>query len=156
MRVGAGRGPRTSGYRVATLTARVRFALVLSLAALLGVPAAHGRAAGEKPTAANRAAKDDEGRTLYRKYCGQCHAFKPARAVGFGQDKLKTDPGPSFDHLRVPWGLSVNAIVLAIGGHETIYQKMTWQQLYDVSKWLDLKTKNNTILATITGANFTK
>jgi hypothetical protein len=137
------------------LTARVRLALVVSLAVTLGVPAAHGWAA-EKPSAAAKAAKDVEGRKLYRKYCGQCHAFAPARAVGFGQDKLKTDPGPAFDTLRVPWGLSVNAIVLAIGGHETIYEKMTWQQLYDVSKWLDDKTRHNKILATLTGANFVK
>jgi hypothetical protein len=137
------------------LTARVRLALVLSLAVALGVPAAHGWA-GRSGAAAIDPAKAAAGRKLYRKYCGQCHAFKPARAVGFGQDKLKTDPGPSFDHLRVPWGLSVNAIVLAIGGHETIYDKMSWKELYDVSKWLDDMTRNNKILATITGANFTK
>jgi len=126
--------------------------VLLSLAVGLGVPAAYASVQGT-PSAKT---KDEAGRQLYRKYCGQCHAFKPARAVGFGQDKLKTDPGPSFDHLRVPYGLSVNAIVLAIGGHETIYEKMSWKQLLDVSKWLDGKTKQNKILATITGANFTR
>jgi hypothetical protein len=140
------------------LTARARLLVILALAVALGVPAAYGSSSATPvaPTAAARKAKDAEGRQLYRKYCGQCHAFKPARAVGFGQDKLKTDPGPSFDSLRVPYSLSVNAIVLAIGGHETIYEKMSWKQLYDVSKWLDANTKSNKILATITGANFTR
>ena len=132
---------------------RRRLLVIFALALVLGVPAAYASVAGT-PTATK--AKDAAGRKLYRKYCGQCHAFKPALAVGFGQDKLKTDPGPSFDHLRVPYSLSVNAIVLAIGGHETIYQKMSWKELYDVSKWLDANTKDNKILATITGANFTK
>jgi hypothetical protein len=143
------------------LTPRVRLVVLLSLVVALAVPVAHGWAAQETPVAADpaaakKAAKAEAGRKLYRKWCGQCHVFKPARAVGFGQDKPNTDPGPSFDYLRVPWGLSVNAIVLAIGGHETIYEKMTWQQLYDVSKWLDDKTRHNKILATLTGANFVK
>jgi hypothetical protein len=135
------------------LTARARLLVLLALAVAIGVPAAYGSSSAGPTTTK---AKDAAGRQLYRKYCGQCHAFKPARAVGFGQDKLKTDPGPSFDHLRVPYSLSVNAVVLAIGGHETIYQKMSWKELYDVSKWLDANTRTNKILATITGANFTR
>jgi hypothetical protein len=137
------------------LNARVRLAVVLSVVAALAVPAAHGLAARQGAEALSPKQLVD-GRKLYRKYCGQCHALKAARAVGFGQDKLKTDPGPAFDHLRVPWGLSVSAIVLAIGGHETIYEKMSWKELYDVSKYLDAVTRKNPILATITGANFTK
>jgi len=133
------------------LRAPVRVLVLAALAVVLAVPAAFA-AAGGTPSAKT---KDSAGRQLYRKYCGQCHAFRPALAVGFGQAKLQTDPGPSFDHLRVPYSLSVNAIVLAIGGHETIYQKMSWKQLLDVSKWLDGKTRDNKILATITGANFT-
>jgi mono/diheme cytochrome c family protein len=89
-----------------------------------------------------------KGRKLYRKYCGQCHALKDARAVGFGQDKLKTDPGPSFDDLRVTWIRCVNAIVLSIGGHETISQKLTWQQVADVSVYVARVTRDNTIAGT--------
>jgi hypothetical protein len=143
------------------LGTRVRAVLLLSLVVALAVPAAcawavQGTSVAADPVKAKAQAKDAAGRKLYRKWCGQCHVFKPARAVGFGQDKPNADPGPSFDYLRVPWGLSVNAIVLAIGGHETLYLEMSWQELYDVSKWLDTKTKHNKILATLTGANFTR
>ena len=77
------------------------------------------------------------------------------RCVGFGQDKLKTDPGPSLNSLRVSWNLSVQAIVLAISGHETIQTKMSWQEISDVSAFVEVVTKNHPIPAKITGADFT-
>ena len=91
---------------------------------------------------------------MYRKYCGQCHALKAARAVGFGQDKLKTDPGPSLNSLRVSWNLNVSAIVLAISGHETIQDKMSWREIEDVSTFVENATRDNPIPATMTGADF--
>ena len=129
---------------------RLRFAVVLVLAVALAVPVTAGWAL-RKPATPEVL---EVGRKLYRKYCGQCHALKAARAAGFGQDKLKTDPGPSLNSLRVPWNLSVLAIVLAISGHETIQDKMTWQEVADVSTFVDKVTRGNPILAKITGADF--
>jgi hypothetical protein len=97
----------------------------------------------------------EQGRKLYRKYCGQCHALKEANAVGFGQAKLDTDPGPSLNSLRVSWNLCVQAIVLAISGHETIQSKMSWKEIDQVSAFVEQATKNHPIPAKITGADFT-
>jgi mono/diheme cytochrome c family protein len=129
----------------------LRLALVLVLVTALAVPVATALSA-KRP---KRPVTLEEGRKLYRKYCGQCHALKEARAVGFGQDKGKTEPGPSLDNLRVSWNLSVSAIVLAISGHETIQDKMTWVEIEDVSTYVERVTKNNPIPAKITGADFT-
>ena len=117
----------------------------------LAAPASYAWAVKAPPTKLTL----EQGRKLYRKYCGQCHALKDARAVGFGQDKLKTDPGPSLNSLRVSWNLSVQAIVLAISGHETIQDKMTWKEISDVSAYLEKVTKHHPIPAKITGADFT-
>ena len=149
----AGRG-RSSGptrYCVAALTSRLRLALVLTLLVTLAVPATAAWALKTPPSKATI----EEGRTLYRKYCGQCHALKEAKAVGFGQAKLKTDPGPSLNSLRVSWNLCVQAIVLAISGHETIQSKMSWKQISDVSAFVEVATKTHPIPAKITGADFT-
>src|SRR5262249_32286535 len=147
-------GWRSSGatrYRGATLTPRLRLALVLTLLVTLAVPATAAWALKAPPSKATV----EEGRTLYRKYCGQCHALKEARAVGFGQAKLDTDPGPSLNSLRVSWNLCVQAIVLAISGHETIQTKMSWQEIDKVSAFVQQATKNHPIPAKITGADFT-
>jgi len=149
------------------LTLRVRVAVFCSLAVALAVPVAHGWAARGSASAKDSSAERQSkalldpaklavGRKLYRKYCGQCHALKAALAVGFGQEKLHTDPGPSFNSLRVPFNLSVLAVVLSISGHETIQNKMSWQEIFDVSKFLDQVTRGNPVLATLTGADFTK
>jgi hypothetical protein len=97
----------------------------------------------------------ERGRVLYRRFCGQCHALRAANAVGFGQARLGTDPGPSLNSLRVSWNLCVSAVVLAIGGHETIQGKMSWREVSDVSSFVERVTRGNPIPAKITGANFT-
>ena len=130
---------------------RLRFALALTLVVAFAGSAAAVSAVRPPPTKA----KLEQGRTLYRKYCGQCHALKEALAVGFGQAKLKTDPGPSLNSLRVNWNLCVQAIVLAIGGHETIQSKMSWQEIDAVSSFVEQATKTHPIPAKITGADFT-
>jgi mono/diheme cytochrome c family protein len=137
--------------------------MVLFFVAALAVPVGTGWAATARTAKAEGAPTKpvatpkvmEAGRKLYRKYCGQCHALKAAKAVGFGQDKLKTDPGPSLNNLRVPWNLCVSAIALAIGGHETIQDKMSWKEIADVSTFVAKVTRNNKILAKITGADFT-
>jgi mono/diheme cytochrome c family protein len=133
------------------LRKRFRLSAVLVVVLALAAPASYAWAVKAPPTKLTL----EDGRKLYRKYCGQCHALKDARAVGFGQDKLKTDPGPSLNSLRVSWNLSVQAIVLAISGHETIQDKMTWKEISDVSAYLEKVTKHHPIPAKITGADFT-
>ena len=129
----------------------MRVCLVVSmLLGVLALTAVQGLAARDGGTAAVALspAKYEAGRKIYRKYCGQCHALKVARAVGFGQDKLKTEPGPSFNKLRVPFKLSISAVVLStIGGHETIQHRMRWQEIHDVARWVDQVTKRHPITA---------
>jgi hypothetical protein len=132
---------------------RLRFAVLLLLTVALAAPVAcawalKGPTSGAAVRGKATPAAMIKGRKLYRKYCGQCHVLKDARAVGFGQHKLNTDPGPSFDDLRVTWIRSVNAVVLSIGGHETISEKMTWQEVADVSVYLARVTRDNTIAGT--------
>jgi hypothetical protein len=136
------------------LSRRLRIAAVLALAALLVVPVAVAWAA-KPPHPAATVKQLAEGRTLYRKYCGQCHALKAANAVGFGQARNDTDPGPSLNSLRVPWNLCVDAIVLSISGHETIQDKLSWNQISYVSSFVEKATRGNPIPAKITGADFT-
>ena len=87
-----------------------------------------------------------EGRKLYREFCGHCHALKAARAAGFGQPT--TEPGPSFNDVRVTYNRSINAIVESIAGHETISKEMTWQELKDVSRYVQIHTKRNPLAGT--------
>jgi hypothetical protein len=138
---------------VATLGVGV--VVAVALAVVVPLCAGAGGSAGGAARPPVTAATLEKGRTLYRKYCGQCHALKAANAVGFGQAKLKTDPGPSLNSLRVSWNLCVSAIVLAISGHETIQSKMSWQEIADVSSFVERVTRENPIPAKITGANFT-
>jgi hypothetical protein len=124
--------------------------ILLAVTGALALPAVQGLAAQDAATRveALSPAKYTAGRNVYRKFCGQCHALKVARAVGFGQDKLKTDAGPSFNRLRVPFRLSISAVTLStIGGHETIQHRMRWQELYDVARWLDHVTKKHPQMA---------
>ena len=138
------------------MTRRLRFCVVLVLVVAFAAPVS-GSTRGVAPAAvrpAVTAVSLEKGRKLYRKYCGQCHALKAANAVGFGQERLKTDPGPSLNSLRVSWNLCVSAIVLAIGGHETIQGKMSWAEVADVSSFVEKVTRGNPIPAKITGADF--
>jgi mono/diheme cytochrome c family protein len=132
---------------------RLRFAVLLLLTVALAAPVACAWAATGPPAKqvvrpAATPATMAKGRKLYRKFCGECHALKDARAVGFGDEKKKTDPGPSFDELKVSWIRCVNAIVLSIAGHETITNEMTWQQIADVSVYVARITRDNTIPGT--------
>ncbi len=91
-----------------------------------------------------------QGKALYRKYCGQCHALTAALAAGFGSDKgLGTDGGPSFNDLDVPFNLSIVAVTEQFGGHELVVKRMTWPQLRLVSSFVAAATKTNPYLARI-------
>lgn len=95
-------------------------------------------------------AKYEPAKKLYRQFCGQCHELKEARAVGFGSAKKSGAGelgGPSFDPLRVPWRLSVLAVLGTWDGHQKIMRQMTWKQIYDVAYFIQAATRDHKHLA---------
>jgi len=143
------RSPRRpgNGRRV---TRPLRFLLPLAVAvALAAASAAAGlEAHGASGPTGVGAAKLENGKRLYRKYCGQCHALKAARAVGFGSNNgLGKDGGPSFNSLKVPFELSVLAVRQPFIGHEELYHRMKWAQIKEVSDFVATATRRNPILA---------
>jgi len=120
------------------------FVLSIVLAAVCAGYALAAHSAGD-PSAAT---KQETGKRLYRKYCGQCHALRQARAVGFGSNAgLGKDGGPSFNLLRVPFSLSMSLMSQASNGHERIIHKLKWVELRDVARFIDAATKHNPVLA---------
>src|SRR5262245_43130978 len=90
------------------------------------------------------------GKKSYRQFCGQCHARKEARAVGFGSAKQKgvgEDGGPSFNQLKVSYQMCLASVTMLFGGHEKVIRKMTWQQIKDVSKFVQWATRDHPIVA---------
>jgi mono/diheme cytochrome c family protein len=123
-------------------------ALALALAA---VPAAYSLAAtSPKATATPTLSSASVGKTLYRQFCGQCHALAQALAAGFGSDNgLGQYGGPSFNDLRVPYDLSIVAVTEQFGGHELVVERMTWEQLDEVAAFIATATKGNPYLARV-------
>ena len=90
------------------------------------------------------------GKKAYRQFCGQCHALKEARAVGFGSAKQKgvgEDGGPSFNQLKVSYQMCLASVTMLFGGHEKVIRKMTWQQIKDVSMFVQYATRTHPIVA---------
>ena len=89
------------------------------------------------------------GRDLYRKFCGQCHAFDAARSVGFGSSTsgLGKLGGPSFSNLRVPYAISVRHVTQPTGGHEVVRRRITSKQLHTVAAFIARATRDNPIPA---------
>jgi mono/diheme cytochrome c family protein len=138
------------------LTLRLRIAVLVPMAAVLAAVAvgcaiaARGSTSTQVTAGASAPTQLEIGKQLYRKYCGQCHALTAALAAGFGSDKgLGQDGGPSFNNLRVPYNLSIVAVTEQFGGHELVVKKMTWQQLDQVSKFVQIATAKNPYLARI-------
>ena len=122
--------------------------MVLLLVLALGVPIAHAATAPAKPKVT--AAMMVEGRKLYRKYCGQCHALDDARAVGIGSAKKKgvgEDGGPGFNQLKVSYQMSMASVTGLFDGHDKVIRKMTWKQVHDVSKYVQWATRDHPIVA---------
>src|SRR5262249_27380940 len=97
-----------------TVSARLRVLVFAVLAVALITPAAYGLATAQTPASLNG------GKTLYRKYCGQCHSLLEAKAVGFGtanNSKGGDLGGPSFNPLRVTAQQSKLAIMGVWDGH---------------------------------------
>jgi hypothetical protein len=131
---------------------RLRLVAACALVLFVAVPAASVWArsgsseANEKPSAAVL----ETGMKAYRQFCGQCHALKEARAVGFGSAKAKgvgEDGGPSFNQLKVSYQMCLASVTMLFGGHEKVVRKMTWQQLHDVSKFVQYATRDHPIVA---------
>jgi mono/diheme cytochrome c family protein len=118
--------------------------VVVAVIAAAGTFAAAGRNAS---TATDKPAV---GRQLYRKFCGQCHAMKAARAVGFGSKKksgLGLLGGPAFNELRVPYAISVRHVTQPTGGHEVVRKRITSKQLHTVAAFIAKVTRGNPIPA---------
>src|SRR5262249_3210447 len=112
-----------------------------------GVSAEPSRAA---PSAQPSAEVLDVGKKAYRQFCGQCHALKEALSVGFGSAKQKgvgEDGGPSFNQLKVSYQMCLASVTMLFGGHEKVIRKMTWQQIKDVSKFVQFATRDHPIVA---------
>jgi mono/diheme cytochrome c family protein len=92
----------------------------------------------------------EQGKALYRTFCGQCHALTAAQAAGFGSDKgLGQDGGPSFNNLKVPYDLSVVAVTEGFTGHDLVAKRMTFQQIDLAAAFLAKATATNPYLARV-------
>jgi len=138
------------------LTVRLRLAVIVPMIVVLtavaigcalassGATGKGGKGAAATPT------KLEQGKQLYRKFCGQCHALQQALAAGFGSDKgLGQDGGPSFNNLKVPYNLNIVAVTEQFGGHELVVKRMTWDQLNQTAAFVALATRDNPYLARI-------
>jgi mono/diheme cytochrome c family protein len=116
----------------------------IAVTALLAVV---GRApANADSTAAKPATVTIVGRSLYREYCGKCHALAAALAAGFGS---KNNPlgGPSFNDLRVPYKYSIQAVTEPTGGHEALSRKMSAKQISVVATYIAKTTAHHPLPA---------
>jgi mono/diheme cytochrome c family protein len=136
----------------AIVKAVMRRALFVVVAAALAVSAfaATRSLASASPSAAPATLDLTAGRTLYRQFCGKCHALDAALSAGFGSNTkfgFGEYGGPSFNTLRVPYAFSVNSVAQPTGGHEKVKTKMTAKQLHTVAAWIAKVTRNHPILA---------
>ena len=128
---------------------------LLALCALVVFVAAHSASVLADSSHAAPAAQPstkvlEVGKSAYRQFCGQCHALKEARAVGFGSAKQKgvgEDGGPSFNQLKVSYQMCLASVTMLFGGHEKVIRKMTWQQIKDVSLFVQWATRTHPIVA---------
>ena len=136
---------------VEALPRRTRLILLVTLVLGLGaVPVAHVMAASGPPATNTGPINVVQGKALYRKFCGNCHALKEALAAGFGgNSQLGQDGGPSFDNLKVSANLSIVAVTEQFGGHELVVRRMTWQQIYNVSAFVQQATLHHPYTARV-------
>ena len=133
------------------MSLRLRIAAASVLAVGLSAPAVHAAMTASVP------AKYEPAKKLYRTFCGQCHALKEARAVGAGSDKkggLGEDGGPSFNPLKINSHLSVLAVTGTWDGHQKVVTRMTWKQIYDVAKFIQVATRDHPHVARLPSDEF--
>jgi len=134
------------------VTARQMLCMLVATAAVAvcAVASAHSLAAAS-PAASPATHELTLGKQLYREFCGQCHALAQALSAGFGSaDGLGPNGGPSFNDLRVPYALSLDAVAEPTGGHEIVRTKITMKELTEVATYIARMTHDNPILATET------
>lgn len=132
--------------RSALLLPMVLALLVLGLMAV-PVVSAHVAATPKKAASQNPIQKYNAGLVLYRKYCGKCHALAAALSAGFGGKFNDTEGGPSFNNLKIPYDVSLEAIENIIAGHDVLNNKMTQTQIDQVCYFTQAATANHKILA---------
>ncbi len=124
----------------------LRVGIFFLVAVALIAPAAYGLATAETP------ARLEPGKKLYRKFCGQCHSLKEARAVGFGAAD-KNGPGdlggPSFNPLRVTAQQCLLAITGVWDGHGKVMTLMTRDDIRVVGNYVQAATKDHAHKATL-------
>jgi hypothetical protein len=131
---------------------RLALAVLVAVAALAGahVTSVSAGSSRASPSAQPSSNVLEVGEKAYRQFCGQCHALKEALSVGFGSAKSKgvgEDGGPSFNQLKVSYQMCLASVTMLFGGHEKVVRKMTWQQLKDVSKFVQYATRTHPIVA---------
>lgn len=135
------------GYRVTIVALRELFcAAVLSVVVALGVVISSTSYAATNPTSTATSAA---GKTLYRQFCGQCHALSQALSAGFGNNSkgIGRNGGPSFNQLRIPYKYSIAAVTEPTGGHELVARKISMSQLIKVSKYIATITNDHPLPA---------
>jgi hypothetical protein len=145
------RAAETGRYRDPRMN-RVALAVLFAAAAFVGahVASVSAESSHAAPSAQPSAEVLEIGKKAYRQFCGQCHALKEARAVGFGSAKktgVGEDGGPSFNQLKVSYQMCLASVTMLFGGHEKVIRKMTWQQIKDVSKFVQFATRDHPIVA---------
>jgi mono/diheme cytochrome c family protein len=129
---------------------RLRLVALLSLVVFVAAPATIVSARSLSPSAAEDPAFMERGKKIYRQFCGQCHALKEAKAVGFGSAKQKgvgQDGGPAFNQLKISYAMTMASVTMLFGGHEKVIRKMTWPQLRDVARWIQIVTRTHPVVA---------
>ena len=118
----------------------LRVGIFAAIAVAFVAPAAYGLAEAQTP------ARMEPGKKLYRKYCGQCHALKEARAVGAGAG-AKLGPGeeggPSFNELKVTALQCKLAVTGVWDGHAKIMTLMTHREIHLVSEYTQAATRDH-------------
>jgi mono/diheme cytochrome c family protein len=128
-------------HRVSGIVVAIGLSASLLAAGVVVAHSSGSRVATEKP---------ELGRDLYRKFCGQCHALREARAVGFGSNTKRGFGdlgGPSFNELRVPYAINVRHVTQPTGGHEGVRKKITPKQLHSVAAYIARVTRGHPIPA---------
>ena len=136
------------GYRVSIVALReLVYAAVLSVAVAVAVVTSAASYAATRPTPP--ATGLASGTTLYRQFCGQCHALSEALSAGFGNNSkgIGRNGGPSFNLLRIPYRYSIAAVTEPTGGHELVAKKITMAQLIKVSKYVATVTSGHPLPA---------
>ena len=117
------------------------YTAVLSVAvAVAVVMSAASYAATNPPTTATSTAV---GKTLYRQFCGRCHALSEALSAGFGSNtngiaaERRARASTTYGS---PYSYSVAAVTEPTGGHELVAKKITMSQLSKVARYVATAT----------------